>query len=338
MHSIRKFALHLSWMIFALLTSASAKAAPQFEIKFAVLAPEGSTWVKVMKEMDQELQSASGGKLGFKIYAGGVSGDEKDVLRKIRIGQLHASGLTGVGLGEIVPAIRVLELPMLFKTYAESDYVKLKVQADFEKQFDQKGFVLLGWAEAGFVNIFSNKPIAKKADLAGAKFWLWEGDKLGKAMYEVLGIVPTPLALPDVLTSLQTNLIDAVYAPPTAAIALQWFTKTKYMTDLPLANSTGALIISKAEFSKLPPDLQNLLKTTADKYSKKLIQAIRSENTRSIETLKKNGIQIIAVSPADRAELEKAALTVRPKLVGQLYSQELLNKVQGLVEEARKGQ
>src|SRR4030095_748104 len=165
------------------------------------------------------------------------------------------------------------------------------------------------------------KPIKSKADMSGTKWWAWEGDPLVKAMYDSLGIVPIPLALPDVLTSLQTNLIDAVYGPPLGVIALQWFTKTKYMTDLNLANSTGAMIISKVEFSKLAPDLQALLKSTAEKYSNKLIQSIRQDNARSVETLKKNGIQVVAVAPADQAELEKAALDVRPKLVGKLYSQ-----------------
>ena len=324
-----------AFLIFLAALSSSAKAAPQ-EIKFSVLAPEGSTWVNIMKEMDKELQTASGGRLAFKIYAGGVSGDEKDVLRKMRINQIHAAGLTGVGLGEIVPSVRVLELPLLFKNYQEADYVKSKIQKDFEAQFEQKGFVLLGWAEAGFVNIFSNKPIKSKADMSGTKWWAWEGDPLVKAMYDSLGIVPIPLALPDVLTSLQTNLIDAVYGPPLGVIALQWFTKTKYMTDLNLANSTGAMIMSKAEFSKLAPDLQSLLKSTAEKYSNKLIQAIRQDNARSVETLKKNGIQVVTVAPADQAELEKAALEVRPKLVSKLYSQDLLNRVQSLVDEYRK--
>ncbi len=329
---MKKFFLILT-LISALTLNAQAA---QHEIKFAVLAPEGSTWVNIMKEMDKELQSASAGRLGFKIYAGGVSGDEKDVLRKMRIGQIHAAGFTGVGLGEILPSIRVLELPLLFKNYQEVDYVKSKVQKDFALQFDQKGYVLLGWAEGGFVNIFSNKPIKSKADMVGTKWWAWEGDPLVKVMYETLGIVPIPLALPDVLTSLQTNLIDAVYGPPLAVIALQWFTKTKFMTDLNLANSTGALVITKVEFSKLSPDLQNLLRSTAQKYTVKLIQAIRQDNARSVEVLKKNGIQVVNVSPTDRAELEKAALEVRPKLVGKLYSQDLLNKVQGWVEEYRK--
>lgn len=310
--------------------------AAEHEIKFSVLAPEGSTWVNIMKEMDKELQTASAGKLALKIYPGGVSGDEKDVIRKMRISQVHAAGFTGVGLGDIVPSVRIMELPMLFKNYQEVDYVRSKIGKDFETQFDQKGFVLLGWAEAGFVNIFSNKPIKNKADMQGTKWWAWEGDPLVKTMYETLGIVPIPLALPDVLTSLQTKLIDAVYGPPLAVVALQWFTKTKYMTDLNLANSTGAMIMTKAEFAKLAPDLQNILRTTAAKYSTKLIQAIRQDNAKSIATLKTTGIQSVPVSPAELAELQKASDEVRPKLVGKLYSQELLTKVQAYIDEYRK--
>ncbi len=336
MKSLKKILLSSLAAAFLATCSLTSLKAAEHEIKFSVLAPEGSTWVNIMKEMDKELQTASGGKLALKIYPGGVSGDEKDVIRKMKIGQIHAAGFTGVGLGDIVPSIRILELPMLFKNYQEVDYVRNKLSKDFETQFDQKGFILLGWAEAGFVNIFSNKPIKSKADMQGTKWWAWEGDPLVKVMYESLGIVPIPLALPDVLTSLQTKLIDAVYGPPLAVVALQWFTKTKYMTDLNLANSTGAMIMTKAEFAKLPPDLQNILKTTAAKYSAKLIQSIRQDNAKSIATLKGAGIQSVAVAPNDQAELQKAADSVRPKLVGKLYSQDLLNKVQAYIDEYRK--
>jgi TRAP-type transport system periplasmic protein len=322
--------------ILALAILAFPVHAADYEIKLSVLAPEGSTWVKVMEEMDKELQAQSGGKLALKIYAGGVSGDEKDVLRKMRIGQVHAAAFTGVGLGQIIPAVRVLELPMLFKSYKEVDYVKEKLKPEFEKQFADKGFILLGWAEAGFVNIFSNKPIAKKEDMTGVKMWAWEGDPLVKAMDEALGIVPIPLALPDVLTSLQTNLIDAVYGPPMAVISLQWFTKVKYMTEANIANSAGALLITKAEFDKLPPDLQNLLKTTAAKYGDQLVQRIRADNAQAILTLKKNGIQVIAVDPKAQEELTTISSSVYPKLVGVLYPQALLDRVKGYIAEVRK--
>lgn len=319
----------------AAMLATSAHAA-DYEIKLSVLAPEGSTWVKEMEAMNQELQAKSGGKLALKIYAGGVSGDEKDVLRKMRIGQVHAAAFTGVGLGQIVPSVRILELPMLFRNYQEVDYVKGKLQPEFDKQFEANGFVLLGWAEAGFVNIFSNKAIANKEDMKGVKMWAWEGDPLVKAMYETLGIVPIPLALPDVLTSLQTNLIDGVYGPPLGVIALQWFTKVKYMTDVNLANSTGGLLISKAQFAKLPPDLQTLLKETGAKYGAQLVQKIRAENQSALATLKKNGIQMVAVDPKAKEEMIQLSEAVYPKLAGNLYPAALLQRVKGYIAEVRK--
>ncbi len=336
---MRNPAKHLLITFIALLTfftmTHQARSA-EFEIKFSVLAPEGSTWVNTLKEMDKELQAGSNGRLALKIYAGGVSGDEKDVLRKMKINQIHAAGFTGVGLGQIVPSIRVLELPLLFKSYAEVDYVKSKIQKDLESQFDQKGYVLLGWAEAGFVNIFSNKPIKTKADMNGTKWWAWSGDPLVEAMYAALGIVPNTAALPDVMSQLGTNGLDAVYAPPAAAIALQWTSKTKFMTDINLANATGAIVMNKPEFTKLPADLQALLKNTSEKYSNKLVGVVRQENSRSVNALKSNGIQVLSVAPADLDELQKSASSIRPKLVGRLYSQDLLSRVEGLVQEYRK--
>ncbi|HKX11841.1 MAG TPA: TRAP transporter substrate-binding protein DctP [bacterium] len=318
------------------LSAGSAQAVPEHEIKLSVLAPEGSTWVKEMEAMGQDLQTQSGGRLALKIYAGGVSGDERDVLRKMRIGQVHAAAFTGVGLGQIVPSVRILELPMLFRNYQEVDYVKGKLQPEFEKQFDASGFILLGWAEAGFVNIFSNKAIANKEDMKGVKMWAWEGDPLVKAMYESLGIVPIPLALPDVLTSLQTNLIDGVYGPPLGIIALQWFTKVKYMTDVNLANSTGGLLITKAQFNKLPPDLQAMLKATAQKHGASLVQKIRAENNSALATLKKNGIQVVAVEPKAKEEIIQLSEAVYPKLAGSLYPAALLERVKGYIAEVRK--
>jgi TRAP-type C4-dicarboxylate transport system substrate-binding protein len=310
--------------------------AAEYEVKLSVLAPEGSTWVKVMEQMNQELQQNSNGRLALKIYAGGVSGDEKDVLRKMKIGQVHAAAFTGVGLGQIVPSVRILELPFLFRSYSEVDAVKTKLMPQFSQLFSAKGFEMLGWSEAGFVNIFSNKAIHNKQDMTGVKMWAWEGDPLVKEMYEALGITPIPLSLPDVLTSLQTNLIDGVYGPPLAVIALQWFTKVKYMTNLNLANSTGGMLISKSYYDKLPADLQKILKDTAQKYGDVLTQKIRSENQQSITALQKSGIQIIELDPKAKEELITVSETVYPKLAGQLYSPELLAQVKGYIAEVRK--
>ncbi len=322
-------------IIFAVLLFTNPAFSAENEIKLSVLAPEGSTWVKVMEQMNQEIQQQSGGKLALKIYAGGVSGDEKDVLRKMRIGQVHAAAFTGVGLGQIVPSVRILELPMLFRSYGEVDFVKSKLQPQFQKDFLAKGFELLGWAEAGFVNIFSNKPIKNKEDMSGVKMWAWEGDPLVQAMYNALGITPIPLSLPDVLTSLQTHLIDGVYGPPLGIIALQWFTKVKNMTNLDLANSTGALIITKKAMNGLPADQQKILRDAAQKYSDILVGRIRSENKQAVDQSRKAGIQIVEVDPKAKEEIITVSESVYPKMAGKLYSPALLAQVKSLLAQKR---
>ena len=161
-----------------LFTFHPAAARAQAVIKFATLAPDGSTWMKAVRQFTVEASSRTGDRIKFKIYAGGVQGDEKDVVRKIRLGQLQAGGFTGVGIGEIAPEARLLDTPFLFKNAREIDYVYKTFDADFRKIFESRGYVLLGWAEVGNVNVFSNTPVTRPEDLRNVKIWLWEGDPI----------------------------------------------------------------------------------------------------------------------------------------------------------------
>ena len=305
------------------------------EIKLSILAPEGSTWMNIMNEFNKELSEKTKGQVKFKIYAGGVSGDELDVIRKIRIGQIHAGGFTGVGLGQILPSVRVMELPFLFKNDREVDYVAAQLKSYYEGEFEKKGFVFLGWAEAGFVNIFSTHAIKTQADLQHTKMWAWEGDPLVKALAQEYKIVPVPLSITDVLTSLQTGLVDSFYAPPLAAIALQWFTKVKFMARQQLAHATGAMILSKKFYDQISPENQKILKEVANKYSDKIIKATREDNEKSYDVLKKNGIQFVEFSQKDLDELQKTSIKVRQALVGKLYDQDLLDRVMKLISDYR---
>lgn len=310
-------------MIFLVVLARDAAAE---SIKLALIAPEGSTWVKVMKEMGDELSKKTGGRWNFQIYAGGVAGDEKVVIKKMQIGQIDAAGFTGVGLGEIYPAVRVLELPFLFDNSSQVDFVVQKLLPEIQAGFSSKGFEFLGWAEGGFVHIFSNKPIRGLPDMKGVKMWMWQGDPLAKKMYDEMGIVPVPLAVPDVLMALQTNMINGVYAPPLGAIAMQWFSKTKYMSSAKLVNSIGALLITKKALSRMSPVDQAALKETAEKYTKKLVELTRRDNEKSIEVLKGAGIEIVKIDGKNLEELKEKSRKVWGGLVGSLYSKELLDK------------
>jgi len=309
--------------------------AQKYEIKFATLAPEGSTWLKVMDEYNSEVQKLTNGEVKFKIYAGGVQGDEKYVLRKIRLGQLQSAGFTGVGLGGILPEVRILDTPFLFRDTSEVDYITGLLYDEFSKKFEDVGFVLIGWTEVGFVYVYANKPVRSLEDLKGIKMWMWEGDPVAEATFKALGVSPIPLSITDVLTSLQTNLLDAVYTSPLACVTLQWYTRVKYMMDAPLADAAGAVLISKRTFDKLPPNYQEILHNKGRAYMKKLVRLSRKDNAESIELMKKNGIQLVNVPEANLEQFREAGEKARQNLVGKLYSQELLDKVENSLQQFR---
>ncbi len=310
--------------------------AQPLELKLATLAPEGSIWMNTLNDMKKEIETRSQGKLLLRFYAGGIVGDEKDVLRKIRVGQLHGGVFSGVGLGEILPEVRALELPLLFQSYAEVDYVTRRLWERFARGFRQKGFILLGSAEAGFVYLFSQSPIQSQEALQKLKIWTWEGDPLPREMFAAYGVVPIPLALPDVLTSLQTGLINAFYGPPLAAISFQWFTRVQYMLSLRFADAIGAILLAKSRWDKIPSDLQTLLQETTHRYAERIVELTRKENEEGLEILKQSGIEIIDLPPSEVQKLRTVSTQVYQKFVGILYTQELLDQVLALRAEYRK--
>jgi len=306
-------------------------------IKFATLAPEGTTWMKVMRQFSDAVYKSTNGAVKFKIYAGGVQGDEKDVLRKIRINQLHSAGFTGVGLGEILPEVRILDAPFLFKNHQEVDYIDDKFFERFAQKFEQKGYILLGWAEVGFVYIYTNVPVHDVADFKGVKMWTWEGDPLAEATFRAFGINPIPLSVTDVMTSLQTGLIDGVYTSPLACVALQWFSKIKYMLDIPLDNSNGAVLVSKRIFKKIKPEHQKILRQKGREYLQKLTERSRQDNQKSIETMLTKGVTKIAISSRQQLQNYNAiGKQARQNLVGKLYDQSLLDEIEQAVSDFRK--
>lgn len=308
----RLFALVL--MCTLALASASARAEQGYVLKFATLAPEGTTWMNLLEEWAARVKKESNGRLVFKIYAGGVQGDEPDVLKKIRFGQLQGGAFTGYGIGRIYSPARVLELPFLFDNIEEIDYVRHKLMPDIAQGYRDNGYELLGWMEVGFIYFFSKEPIRSLDDLRKRRIWHWQGDPLGEAFFAASGLSPVPLSIIDVYTSLSTGLIDTVYCPPLGAIALQWFTKTKYITNVPMANGIGSLVVSRRFYQNLPQDLQKLLKRTGRETGRKLIAATREENRESLEVLKQKGMVFVL----DTEDLETAEVREISRKAGEI--------------------
>jgi TRAP-type C4-dicarboxylate transport system substrate-binding protein len=318
-------------LVFGLLSEA-----PGAEIiRFATLAPEGSSWMVTMRAMDEELRTATSGEVGFKFYPNMSMGDETDVIRKIRLGQISGAGFTGFGLGEILPEVRVLEAPYIFETTEEIDYALSELTPYFRQKFSERGFHLLGWAEVGWIYFMAQKPVAKPKDLEGLKVWMWEGDPLARMFYQELGKTPVTLSVTDVRLSLQTGMIDAVYGSPLATLVLQWFPKLKYISDIPFTNAVGAVMIDRKAFERLTLDQQNLLSSIADKHLKKLNDQSRADNRNAYERLLKEGLQKVPSTAEERAEMMTIGNRVQEKLAGELYPAELLKNLRDLVKESR---
>lgn len=310
--------------------------AQPFIIKFATLAPENSTWTNVMREYDAAVQKESGGRMKFKIYAGGVQGEDKDVLPKIRLGQLHSAGLTGFGLGKIASKLRILDSPFLFEGYDEVDHLYTQLDTELNKALLDNGFVNLGWAEVGFVYVYTNTPVKSPADMKGVRMWMWEGDPIAEATFQAFDIQPIPLSVIDVLTSLQTGLINGAYTSPLACLVLQWQTRVTYMMNIPLADASGAVVVSKAMYDKLPPDLQEILTRNGKKFMRELTLKSRKENADAIQTLKKAGVKVIeADTPKAMQDYNTAGKRARRSLVGKLYDQPFLDRVEKTIEDFR---
>ena len=280
---------------FILLFSQTLLAEKVYTLKFATLIPTGTKWSKTFDNWVKQVETESKGRIKFKVYAGGVMGDEPDVLRKIRKGQLQGGLFSGYGIGRIYSPARILELPFLFKDTNESDYVRKKLMPDIELGFKNSGFKLLGWPEVGFIHFFSKHKIQSMDDLKKSRIWLWQGDPMGEALFAAADIKPVPLSIIDVYTQLSAKhgSIDTVYMSTFGAIALQWYSKVNYATHISVTNAIGAVVVSNKFFDKLPADLQQLLKTSGVMASNTIREETRHENTASKQLLIDNGVEFL---------------------------------------------
>ncbi len=322
-----------------LVAAATASADPRKTlIKIATLAPEGSAWIETFDGINAELKEKTNGAIRFKVYAGGVLGDEKDMIRKMYVGQIQGAVLTSAGLSTIYGEMDVFQIPFLFESYDEVDYVESKITGFFRKGFAKKGYTLLSWSEGGFIRLMSTVPIACLDDLRKAKVWTWEDAPMAKAIFDEAGISAIPLSLPDVLVGLQTGLVDVVYAPPSGAISLQWFTKTKYMTDLPLMYLIGAVVITQKTFNRLSPENRKILLAVCSQHMQRLKKIIRRENQEAIQVMVRHGVKLIKPSKDQVVQFKKIAHKAMTRQMGDSFSPEVKNKITDLLKAYRKSQ
>ncbi|NWG03292.1 MAG: TRAP transporter substrate-binding protein DctP [Syntrophaceae bacterium] len=306
-------------------------------IKMGTLAPEGSSWMKTFQTLNTEVMKKTENKVQFRIYPGGILGDEMDMLRKLKIGQIQGVALTSAGLSTLFKEMDVLQVPFLFQSYEEVDMILKKMVSFFQKGFEDNGYVLLGWSEAGFVYLMSTLPVSSVADLKKAKVWIWEESPMSKAIFDEAGVKAIPLTVPDVLVGLQTGLVDVVYAPPSGAISLQWFTKIKYLTDFPLVYLAGGVVVKKDIFKQIPPPSQNFILESFQQHLDQLKAVTRNENRDAIRVMVKNGVKIITPPKDQIDEYKRLSKKAMDHISGQTFSKKVLDEITFFLESYRRG-
>ena len=295
--SLRRTALLLACLLVLVPQLAAAKT-----LKIATIVPEGSSWMVEMRRAADEVAERTAGRVQLKFYPGGVMGNDKTVLRKVRAGQLQGGAFTSGALAAVYPDIELYSLPFLFRDYGEVSHVRQQMDAKLSAGLETAGFVPLVITDGGFAYVLSNKPMRRVEDLSGAKVWLVEDDKMSEIALQIAGVSPVPLPIADVYTALQTGLIDTVAAPPAGAIAFQWHTKVKYLTDVPVMYLAGVVAVDKKAIAGLDPADQQALREIVAAAGRRLDEQSRSGEANARDALANQGIEFVAATSDEEVE------------------------------------
>lgn len=319
--------LATSLLAFSLALGA-APSAEAASFRLASLAPQDSAWGKLIQEMASEVDKQTSGAVKFKLYLGGKLGDETKVTKKLGKG-LDGAFFTGQGMGLLLPAFRVQELPFLVESYEEADKVRAALWSDFEAGFEKEtDFVLLGGGETGQVYLFSKDPIKDVAGLRGAKLWVWEGDQVASDTFKVFGVSPRPLDILTVVQQLKSGGIDAVYNSPAGAVALGWTGDLGYVSGRNFAYASGGFVLSKKAWSKIPEAHRATVKKIVQAYGEKIITQARSDNAAALARLTKagGGLTKVDIEAAKYEEFKKVGSAAWPGLAKNLNASTYLDK------------
>lgn len=316
----------------ALVLCASTALAQDVTIKLGTLAPAGSTWHNILKEMAEKFQEASGGKVKLKIYPGGTQGSEGDMVRKMGVGQLQASSISNVGLHDIVPDPMIFSAPGMVDA-ADAQEILPKVEEHLNKQLEAKGYINLSWAHVGTVYVFCTKPYATAEAASEAKFFAWDGDPGSIEAFKLVGFRPVVLASTDVVPSLQTGMINCISQSPAFALTARLFDKANKMMDYPWSYMIGATVVRKDTWEKVPADVRPKLIAIAKELNARIDADARRLNDDAIKAMQKQGLELVKV---DGESWRKAAERAWPGVRGKVVGAEFFDRFVKLRDEVRK--
>jgi TRAP-type C4-dicarboxylate transport system substrate-binding protein len=285
--------------------------------------------------MANAVRKATRGAVRFKLVQS-EQGDEARIAERLAKGELQGAALTAIGLTKLQPALVVQQLPMVFRSYEELDCLRERMNSRFDGLMAEKGYVVLGYGDVGFVHVFTQKPVRTPEDLQDVKMWAWPEDLVGRRVQALTGLTQVPLSPGEVLEALKSGAVNAYYASPYAALAMQWFTKVRYFVDVRMAMAVGAIVVSKASWGTLSEAQQEKVLGTTRRWSKRLAKRIRRDNERALRVLRQQGIERVRLTPGEHSLWLSIAEKVQKHFVGQLYPQDLLDEVKATVRACRE--
>jgi len=320
-----------------LLVSLVVPATHAATLKIATLAPDGTSWMKVMRAAADDIKAETEGRVKIKYFPGGVQGSDQSVLRKMRIGQLQGGAVATGSLINISPASQLYNLPFTFRTLEEVRAIREEFDPYIVAELAKAGHVVLGISEAGFAYMMSGEPIRTSEDARKQKVWVPEGDMIGETTFENGGVEPISLPLSDVYTSLQTGLIDTIVVNASSAIALQWHTKVKYVTDFPLLFLTGAIIIDQKAFKRISTEDQAIVRRVMAEAFASMDAQNEIDEAGAREALAQNGIEFVELSDEDKQAWETLATSAVKELASkEIYPVDIFKKLQQRLAEMRQ--
>ena len=312
-------------------------SAETITITMGTVAPADSPWHRVLKQMGEDWKKSSGGQVVLRILPGGTLGDELAMVQKMRAGLLQGMAISGAGLPEIEPGAMCLEIPLVFESYEELDYVRDRIAPKLATRIEDKGFVVLNWGDAGWVHFFSKTPARTLDDVRKTKLYITAGDAQAESLYKTAGFKPVPLQSTDILASLQTGIIDSFDVPPLFALSGQMFALAKNMNDVRWAPLIGVTLVTRKAWDKIPADLRPKLLADAATAGEKFRGEIRKLSEDAIGEMQKRGLTVIQTTPAERAEWKRDAEAFWPKIRGSYISADLFDEVVKLRDAYRAG-
>ncbi len=324
----------LAALLAALASSARAQGVT---IKLGTLAPQGSTWHDLLRELGQKWEEASGGKVKLRIYAGGTQGGEGDMMRKMAVGQLQAAAISNIGMHDVAAEPQGLSIPFVFQDEAQMQCAFKKVRPRIEQVLLQRGFVAIQWSTVGAIHLFCNKPHRSPADMGDTKIWAWEGDPKSVEAFRLAGLKPVVLSSAEIVSSLQTGMIDCVPNVPLYMLTTRLFERASNMMDTTWAYLIGATLVRKDTWDKVPADLRPKLLGIAQDLGNRIDAEVRRLNEDAVAAMQKQGLKIVPSDAAAwRAAMDKATSAVRGGVVPAEFYDEIVAARKACQAEGKK--